>query len=118
MFITSTGALIIIVVEFFLGCFVGLMVAAILKRSALTFGVATRAACVAGFALLLAIGLVGWASSSEVIENGRTTAVGPAGEVLPFRTFIASNGYLIPGGTCIFTAITTVLLSRNRKRQI
>jgi hypothetical protein len=116
MFLTSTGAWIIIVAEFFFGCFVGVLVAAILKRSALTLRVAIRAACPAGVAFLLASGFVGWAGSSEVIENGHTTAVGSAGEVLPFRTFVANNGYLIPSGVCIFAAVMTVLLYRNQKR--
>jgi hypothetical protein len=114
MFLTSTSAWIIIVAEFLFGCLIGLLVAAILKRSKLTFGVATRAACVAGLTLLFAIGFVGWGGSNAVIENGHTTAVGNSGEVLPFRTFVANNGYLIPGGTCILAAVTTVLLSRNR----
>jgi hypothetical protein len=101
MFLTSAIAWIIIVAEFVFGCFVGLLVAAILRRSNLPFGVATRAACIAGFALLLSIGF----------ENGHATAVGPAGEVLPLRTLVAHNGYLIAGGACILAAITTVLLS-------
>jgi multisubunit Na+/H+ antiporter MnhE subunit len=44
MFLTSAIAWIIIVAEFVFGCFVGLLVAAILRRSNLPFGVATRAA--------------------------------------------------------------------------
>ena len=116
MFLNSTSAWIIIVAEFLFGCLVGLLVAALLRRSSLTLGVATRTACIAGFALLLSFGFIGWASSSEVIENGHTTAVGPAGEVLPLRTLVANNGYIIAGGICILAATMTVLLSPNRKR--
>ena len=117
MFLTSTGAWINIVAEFLFGCLVGLIVAAILKRSKLTLGLATRTACVAGFALLLAIGFVGWASSNEVIENGHITAVGNSGEALPFRTFVANNGNLLSGGTCILAAVATVFLSGNRNNR-
>ena len=118
MFLTSTSAWIIIAAEFLFGCFVGVLVAAILKRSALTFRVATLAACIAGLALLLATGFVGWAGSHAVIENGHTTAVGPTGETLPLRTFVANNGYFICGGACILAAIATVFLSQERKRSI
>jgi hypothetical protein len=59
MFTTSAQAMIIIALEFFAGCVIGLVVVAHILRSQLRLGVALRGAAIAGLALLLMSGLTG-----------------------------------------------------------
>ena len=112
MFVSPMLAGIMIVMNLLFGCLVGLGMAATLKRSGLTVGVAVRTACTAGFAFLLATGLVTWAGSHELIENGRIYALGDSGQVLPFKTFLASHSLVIPITICLLASATSVVLSR------
>lgn len=111
MFESPMLAGIMIVMNLLFGCLVGLGMAAALKRSALTVSVAVRTACIAGFAFLLATGFVTWAGSHALIENGRIYALGESGQVLPFKTFLASHNLVIPITICLLAAATSVALS-------
>jgi hypothetical protein len=91
MFMTTGLALILITIKLFIGCVIGLAVAALIYRSPWAAGLATRAALLGGVAFLIASGISGWAGSHVAFQNGHRLDIAPWGEDLRLRNYIAEH---------------------------
>jgi hypothetical protein len=118
MFMTSSIATIIIVVEFLAGCLIGLAVVAVMLRSRLRFGIALRAAVLAGFAILLMAGVTGWAGAHVEFINGQRQEVTSWGENLWLRNRLSA--YQIPlciGSSVVAAAVVSAVPKRTTSQE-
>lgn len=106
----------IIALEFFAGCIIGLAVVALILRSQLRFKIAIRGAILAGLALLLMSGLTGWAGAHVEMINGQRQDITSWGEHLWLRNHLSANQVPLSVGSSIIAALLIAISSKRADR--
>jgi hypothetical protein len=107
MFMTPVIGIIFILMLLVMGCIIGFVVVVLIYRSRITGGVVARGTIFAGLTFLFLALLCGWAGLHAAFYNGRRLPVGPSGEDLRFRNFLADHESVL----CLGGSIAASLLA-------